>query len=89
MALFDNIDHVCCMGDDATCYCSHKEMVLRRYVGESSLRAMTIDERNELIAEANWAGEGFYSREELNTMNDTQLANAVLNAWRIYAQSNC
>lgn len=85
----ENDPRLCCMGDCARCVCSHKEMVVRQYAaGGTPPRPFTAEEREALVSDADWAGEGFYNRSELEAMSDQDLASATLNAWRMYAQSN-
>ena len=50
---------------------------------------MTPEQRKWCVGQADWAGEGHYTEEELTAMNDNDLAYAVLNAWNMYAQSQC
>lgn len=88
---FSDISFVCCRGpvDTGYCVCTRDESTLRRYAAGETLRAMTPDERQWCIDEADRAGEGFYKSAELSAMDDQELAGAVLNAWHMYVQSNC
>jgi hypothetical protein len=49
---------------------------------------MTEAEREWCVQEANWAGEGYYNRKELEDMDDRGLCASVLNAWSMYVQSH-
>lgn len=88
---FNDISFVCCRGpvDTGYCVCTRDESTLRRYSAGEALRPMTADERAWCVDEADRAGEGCYSEPELIAMDDTTLADAVLNAWHMYVQSNC
>lgn len=79
--------------DHGTSYEAHYEFhapdhVDAAYAAGETLRAMTPDERQWCIDEADRAGEGFYKSAELSAMDDQELAGAVLNAWHMYVQSN-
>jgi hypothetical protein len=50
---------------------------------------MTPEQRRWCIQEADSAGEGSWSEEELAKLNDQELARAVLQAWWDYVRSNC
>lgn len=88
---FGDISFVCCRGpvDTGYCLCARDESTLRRYAAGEALRPMTNDERAWCVDEADRAGEGYYSEPELTAMDDKVLADAVLNAWHMYVQSNC
>jgi len=87
---FADIPMVCCQGpvDAGLCVCTREESTLRRYMAGEGLRPMTTGERDWCIAEADRFGEGHYSRDELEIMDDPRLAYAVLDAWQMYVQSN-
>ena len=91
MGRFNDISFVCCRGpvDTGYCVCSRDESTLRRYSSGEHLRPMTDEERAWCVDEADGCGEGYYSESELTRMDDKALADAVLNAWHMYAQSNC
>lgn len=65
------------------------EYTLNQYASNNALRPMTDEERAWCIDEAIGAAEGYYNISGLAVMDDKTLANAVLNAWHMYAQSNC
>lgn len=92
MELFADIEidpQLCCMGGRARCVCSEKEIAVRQYAGGGTPpRPLTAEERRLLVSDADWAGEGHYSRDELEAMSDQDLASATLNAWRMYARTN-
>lgn len=87
MELFEDLPNSCVCGVDGGCVCSRKEQVVRLYASGKGTRAFTKEEREDLVSDANHAGEGFYNQTELETMNDQELAFATLNAWRMYVQS--
>ncbi len=89
MELFEDIPMVCCQGPGAHCICERDEAMLRRYAGGDDLRPMCPREVEWCIDEADRCGEGFYNRAELEGMSHRELAGAVMNAWRMYVQSNC
>lgn len=91
VSIFHDISFVCCSGqaDTGYCVCTREESTLRRYSAGETLRPMTGDEREWCVDEADRAGEGYYNKAELSAMDDEALADAVLNAWNMYVQSNC
>lgn len=48
---------------------------------------MTDEERAWAVSEANWAGEGMFTKEELEQEKDRELANCVLHGWISYVNS--
>jgi hypothetical protein len=69
------------------CICHPDECVLRHYAYTDYRVPMTQEQREWCIREADHAGEGYYSREELAGYKDKELDRAVLNAWNMYVQS--
>lgn len=64
-----------------------EEKVLREMADGETDRRFTTEERKWAIDEAEWAGEGYYTKGELAGMNDRDLAHAVLYAWSMYVSS--
>jgi hypothetical protein len=89
MQRFGDISFVCCRGpvDTGHCVCTRDESTLRRYAMGETLRPMTEAERAWCVDEACWRGEGYYNAPELEALVDKALAQAVLDAWHMYAQS--
>lgn len=69
--------------------CDQKEAVVRLYADGHGPRPLTAAERETLVSDADYCGEGFYNKEELEAMSDQDLARATLRAWSMYVQSNC
>lgn len=85
--LWAGIPDTCCMGNGGSaCLCGRTEQVVRLYAAGAGPRPLTTEEREDLITDSLWAGEGTYSREQLAAMTDKQLADAMLHAWSIYAR---
>lgn len=61
--------------------------VLRAMTDGETDRRFTAEERKWAIVEADWAGEGYYTKGELAEMNDSDLAGAVLCTWSMYVSS--
>lgn len=76
-----------CMGPGADCVCGRTEQVVRLYAEGNGGRPLTAPERAYLVASADWAGEGSVRREELEAMDDEDLAYWTLSAWTDYARS--
>ena len=72
------------------CGCGQNEIALRHYAypETSILPAMTAEQREWCIKEAEHAGEGSYPRNETENLSDEELAKAVLKAWWDYVRSN-
>lgn len=84
--IFPNIQATCCMGWE-NCLCGNEERAIRGYVRGEVTDPMAMEQREYCITTADWAGEGHYNRKELSEMTDKELAEALLNAWRMYAAS--
>lgn len=70
------------------CICPADERALRHFsAGTWPHGPMTTPQREWAIREADWAGEGQFSEEELRKMDDQWLAKSVLQAWADYARS--
>jgi len=70
--------------------CNDDERFIRNHIhNDGSVPFMTPEEREWAIDEADRAGEGMWSREDLEPMTDSELAKAVLDAWASYVQCNC
>lgn len=87
MNVFDGITVGCCQAPCDGCACDPAERVLRAYASNRYTGRMTPVQRAWCVAQADWAGEGFYQREELEAMDDGDLAATVLEMWRLYCQS--
>ncbi len=86
--LLADIPAECCQGPEAPgCVCTRKEQVVRMYAAGRGTRPFTPQERTALIDDADYAGEGYYSKDELAAKSDEDLASATLHAWGLYAQS--
>jgi len=51
-------------------------------------RTLSYEERVWCVAQANHFGEGLYNYDQLEKMNDPDLAHAVICAWREYADNH-
>lgn len=63
------------------------EIDLQQFSSCQASRPMTAEEREWCIDEADACGEGFYRREDLESMPDEDLAYSVLGAWWMYSCS--
>lgn len=86
-ALFSDIDIQCCSPDVDVCFCGGEEAVLRMYTSGNPPRPMTDEERSWCVDQADWAGQGQYTQEGLEELNDKDLAYTTLCAWSEYANS--
>ena len=72
------------------CMCGDQERVIRRIIrGDWPHGPMTARQREWCVQEADSAGEGMFHRRGLELLSDIDLAQAVMEAWRNYVQSNC
>lgn len=83
----------CCSDKFAQCSdfiaCNTAERALRRYVAGDEMPPLTPEQREELLADADYCGEGSFPREEAKDFSDKDLAKWTLDAWLEYARSNC
>lgn len=88
--LFGTIEVNYCCTNPARCMCQDNERILRAYAfGHMQSVPMPDVARTWACIEADRCGEGMYKAEELKNWSDQDLARAVLDAWRMYAESNC
>lgn len=85
---FQNFPCACFEGEH-DCICSDNERAMRHYAYIGVDKPMTEEQREWCVEEADSAGEGYFSLEELNALDDQGLAHAVLQAWSMYVSSNC
>jgi|GEM_PF-3202727 hypothetical protein len=84
-----NVDLPCaCYDDPVECICTQNEKAIRHYASGTYTEPMTVEQREWCVREADWAGEGYYSEDELRSYSDKDLASAVLNAWNMYVQDH-
>lgn len=74
--------------DNWRCRCGPQEIVIRAYSSGATLRPMTPEERAWCAKEADQAGEGSCNAEQLMTLPDKELAQALLEAWKQYADTH-
>lgn len=85
--VFDGVMVDCCMAPCAGgCMCTPAERVLRAYSDGRYKGRMTPAQRIWCVAEADWAGEGMWREDNLEALNDGDLAATVLDMWRRYCQ---
>jgi hypothetical protein len=70
------------------CICGINECAIRHYSRGTLTIPMSVEQRAWCIDQADWAGEGYYTKEELAAATDKELANKVLHAWNMYVQSH-
>jgi hypothetical protein len=88
MAKVFNLQVPCCQDSGNPCMCGDEERVLRHYAyAPQDLPAMTNEQRDWCISEADQSAEGALRREDLAKMPDRELADTVLRAWKDYAVS--
>ena len=86
--IFPNISNLKCCSKDGCCWCGDEEIVIRNYINGNVTQPMTHEQRVWCVNEADYSGEGYYKRDELEKMSDKDLAVAVLNGWDLYSQSH-
>lgn len=84
--VFEGIAVGCCMGREDACICDPTERVIRAYTADRYTGQMTPAQRAWCVAEAYRAGEGTWRREDLEALDDGDLAATVLDMWRQYCQ---
>lgn len=88
--IFENFSEVdCrCVENFGYCACTNKERACR-YLSKikSDERFFNNEQRELVIVDTDWCGEGSFSREELEKMNDVELASSWLQAAHDYATS--
>lgn len=86
--IFPGIENLkCCMGDCPVCVCGDEEKVIRNYLSKDINEPMTEQQRDWCISTAVYSGQGLFSKEELSSKTDYDLACAVMQGWREYAAS--
>ncbi len=84
--IFNGISVPCSCTTDG-CRCGEEERILRYYISNGLSTPMTDIQRDWCVKEANWAGEGYFTEEELFLMDDVKLCRSVIEAWTMYANS--
>lgn len=91
-AVFGDVHAPCrCMAlptPGTLCQCGNNERVIRAIAGGLIDYKMLPEQRAWCIDQAEWAGEGYYRREELEAMTDQDLAQAVLDMWNEYVKTH-
>ena len=87
--LFDNQEAGLCACFECKypCVCSHVERMVRNYSLGKLTAPLSLEQRQELARDADWASEGDYTYIELMLMDDKQLCYATLDSWRMYVAS--
>ena len=86
--LFADIGTDRCQGEHCeVCICSTKQRIVCSNCSGRRPRPLTPTEN--LVDDANHAGEGYYNSAELEAMTDAALAGTTRNAWSAYTQIMC
>ena len=85
--MFAGIAAQCTCVNDGACLCTRAERVVRAYAAGHSMPAMSIEQREWCLRQIDTSGEGQYDLAACRKMSDRDLAETVLDSWRVYATS--
>jgi hypothetical protein len=88
MMAFADKQTQCCSRGCEIIVCEADERLVRCIINGEHKAPLTQGQREWLINEADWAGEGSYPAEEAGELTDVELAKRTLSAWQEYVHTH-